>query len=73
MVKGIINASDFMEFCLVIDLKIDGNRVVKRHQYLLLGVLVLLLPCIPGQVTNTCYPQKKIISNTAFHMMLVML
>ena len=52
MVKGIINAFDLMEFCLVIDLnlKIDGNWVVMGHQYLLLGVLVLLLPCIhvPG-------------------------
>ena len=36
----IINAFDLMEFCLVIDLKMDGNRVVMRHQYLLLGVLV---------------------------------
>ena len=28
MVKGIINAFDDMEFCLVIDLTIVGNRVV---------------------------------------------
>ena len=26
MVKGIINAFDLMEFCLVIDLKIDGIK-----------------------------------------------
>ena len=63
MVKGIINAFDLMEFCLVIDLKIDGNRVVMRHQYLLLGVLVLLLSCIPG--SKYLLPTKKIISNTA--------
>ena len=28
MVKGIINAFDHMEFCLVIGLTIDGNQVV---------------------------------------------
>ena len=57
MVKGIINAFDLMEFCLVIDLKVDGNQVVMRHQYLLLGVLVLLLPCIPG--SKYLLPTKK--------------
>ena len=30
MVKGIINAFDHMEFCLVIDLPMDGNQVVIR-------------------------------------------
>ena len=30
MVKGIINAFDYMEFCLVIDLTMDGNQVVIR-------------------------------------------
>ena len=30
MVKGIINAFDHMEFCLVIDLTMDGNQVVIR-------------------------------------------
>ena len=53
MVKGIINAFGLMEFCLVIDLKIDGNG----HQYLLLGVLVLLLPFIPG--SKYLLPTKK--------------
>ena len=59
MVKGIIN-----EFCVVIYmyLKIDGNQVVMQHQYLLLGVLVLLLHCIPG--SKYLLPTKKIISNT---------
>ena len=47
---------------MVIDLTMDGNRVVMRHQYLLLGVLVLLLPCIPG--SKYLIPTKKIISNT---------
>ena len=28
MVKGIFNAFDHMEFCLVIDLIIDGNQVI---------------------------------------------
>ena len=30
MVKGIFNAFDHMEFCSVIDLKMDGNQVVIR-------------------------------------------
>ena len=62
MVKGNINAFDLMEFCLVIDLKIDNYQVVMQHQYLLLGVLVLLLPCIPG--SKYLLPTKMIISNT---------
>ena len=28
MVKGIINAFDYMEFCLVINLAVGGNRAV---------------------------------------------
>ena len=28
MVKGIINAYDHMEFCLIIDLTIVGNKVI---------------------------------------------
>ena len=30
MAKGIISAFDHMEFCLVIDLTMDGNQVVIR-------------------------------------------
>ena len=37
MVKGISNAFDHMEFCLVINLTVGGNRTVA-------GMLVLLLP-----------------------------
>ena len=48
MVKGIINAFDHMELHLVIKLTLGVTRLVYGHQYLLLGILVLLLPFIPG-------------------------
>ena len=48
MVKGIINAYDHMEFCLVINLKMGVIQALHGLQYLLPGMLVLLLPYIPG-------------------------
>ena len=48
MVKGIINAFDHMELCLVIYLTKGGNGLLQCHRYLLLGMLVLLMPFIPG-------------------------
>ena len=49
-----------MEFCLVRNLTMDGNQVVYGHQCLLLGVLALLLPFIPG--SEYLLPTKKLIS-----------
>ena len=43
-----VMAFDYMEFCLVRDLTMDGNKVVLRPKCLLLGALVLFLPFIPG-------------------------
>ena len=48
MAKGIINAFANMEFCLAINLIMGGNQASHGLQYLLLGMLVLLLPKIPG-------------------------
>ena len=45
MVKGIVNAFDHMEFCLVLHLKntsVDAKRAVKLQPILLPGILVLL-------------------------------
>ena len=65
MVKGIINAFDHMELCFVINMTKYGNWAINGHQYLLLGMLVLLLPFL-YQVASTCCMQKKLISNTEF-------
>ena len=44
LVKGIINAVDHMEFCLVIKLIMGCTRLLHGHPKLLLGTLVLLPP-----------------------------
>ena len=54
MVKGIINAFDYMELCFVINLTKDGNWAITGHQYLLLGFAVTFL----YQVARTCYLPK---------------
>ena len=46
MVKGIINSFDHMELCLVINLTLVVTGLLHDHQYLLLGIIVLLLPFI---------------------------
>ena len=57
MVKGIINAFDYMEFCLVIILAIGGNRAVTWP-------LTIATWNIGFATTlSTCYLQKKLISN----------
>ena len=37
-----------MELCLIINLTTGGNWAIPGLQYLVLGMLVLLLPFIPG-------------------------
>ena len=44
MIKGIINAFDHIELCLVINLTLVVTGLLNDHQCLLLGILVLLLP-----------------------------
>ena len=69
MVKGIINAFDHLELCLVINLTMCGTGLLYSHRYLLLGILVLLLPFIPGSkyLFNASSKKKKIIiSDTDF-------
>ena len=58
MIKSIIDAFDHMELCLVINLTKDGSWLFHGHQYLLLGMLDLLLPFIPG--SKYLLPTKKI-------------
>ena len=60
MVKGIINAFDHMEFCLVINLTMCGNLAVTWLPMLATRFCYYL----KYQVASTCYPQKKLISNT---------
>ena len=50
MVKGIINAFDHMEFCLVLNLTMEimVSWLLHGHKFLLLGMLILLLLLIPG-------------------------
>ena len=51
MVKGIVNAFDHAEFCLGLFLKLPvqmANGLLYAHQYLLQGMLVLVLTFIPG-------------------------
>ena len=57
MVKGIINAFDHLELCLVINLTLVVTGLYYGHQYLLLGILVLQLPFIPG--SKYLLPTKK--------------
>ena len=61
MVKGIIDAFDHMELCLVKNLKKMATELFHGHQYMLLGMLVLLLPFILST--------KKLISNIALYTM----
>ena len=71
MVEGIINAFDHMELCLVIKLTKGGNWAIYGHQYwqFATGLLVLLLPFIPGSKHASKYllPAKQFtfIFNTA--------
>ena len=65
MIKGIINAFDHMEFCLVINLTttvVGGKGTVLGLQVLLPGMLVLLLAFKPS--SKYLLPIKKLISNT---------
>ena len=65
MVKGIINAFDHMEFCLVIDLSMDGNQIVTQPQ-MFATRCVKFCYYLLYQVASTCYPpKKKLISSTA--------
>ena len=64
MVKGIINAFDLMELCLVINLTLMVTGLFYGHQCLLLCILVLLLPFIPDS-KDLLPTQKKEISITA--------
>ena len=54
-----------MEFCLVIDLTMDGDQVVIWPP-IFAARCVSFCYCLVYQVANTCYPQKKLISNTGF-------
>ena len=54
---SIINAFDHMELCLVINLTKGDKKAIPHHQYLLLGMLALLLPFIPG--SKYLLPAKK--------------
>ena len=64
MVKGIINAFDHMDLCLFINLMLVVTGLFYGHQYLLLDILVLLLPFIPG--SKYLLPTEKLISITGF-------
>ena len=57
MVKGIINASDHMEFCLVLNLTMGGKPAVTWPPKLATRYVNF------ATTTSTCYPQKKLISN----------
>ena len=52
MVKGIINAFDHMEFCLVINVTMGGNWDVKWPPLIATSLLVLLLPYLSGYKTG---------------------
>ena len=65
MVKGIINAFDHMEFCLVIYLTMGGNRAVTWPPIITTRFVKFCYYLIIYQVASTCCPQKKVISNTA--------
>ena len=60
MVKGIVNAFDHMEFCLVLHLtntSVDAKRAVKLQPILLPGILVFCYQLLHW-VASTCYLQK---------------
>ena len=61
MVKGIINAFDRMEFCLVINLTIGGNRAVKWPR------IIATRNVSFATTLNSRQLQKKLISNTNTH------
>ena len=48
MAKGIINAFDHVELCLVIYLTKGGNWAITMSQIFATGYVSLLLPFIPG-------------------------
>ena len=63
MVKGIINAFDHKEFCLVINLTMSGNGAVymaTNNCYLVYSFCYHF----KYPVASTCYPEKRLISNT---------
>ena len=63
MVKGIMNAFDHMEFCLVIDLTMDGNQVVIQPS-MFATRCVSYCYCLLYQVASTYANAKKLTSNT---------
>ena len=64
MVKGIINAFDYMELCFVINLTKDDNWAITRPPIFATGYVSLATPFL-YQVASTCYLQKKLIKVTA--------
>ena len=65
MIKGIINAFDHMEFCLVLNLTMGGKPDVKWPPKIATRY-VSLKKCYyhKYQVASSCHPQKKLVSNT---------
>ena len=60
MVKGIVNAFDHMEFCLVINLTMGGIWAVTRQPIIATRYVSFATTTLN---TSTPYPQKKLISN----------
>ena len=54
MVKGIINAFDHMEFCLVINLTMDGEWAVTQPP-VIATMDVSFATILKYQVASTCY------------------
>ena len=71
MVKGIINAFDHMELCFVTNLTKDGNWAITQPLISATGYISFATTFL-YQVTSTCYLQKKLISNTALHIHLLL-
>ena len=63
MVKGIYNAFDHMELCFVINLTKDGNWAITGPPIFATGYVSFATSFL-YQVANTCYMQKRLISNT---------
>ena len=68
MVKGIINAFDHMKLCFVISLTKNGNLAMTQPPIFASGYVSFATTFL-YQVARTCYPQKKLISNTAMSSM----
>ena len=64
MVKGIINAFDHMELCLVINLTKGGNWAISRPPIFATGYVSFSNTFYTRLQLSTCYLQKKLISNT---------